>query len=162
MKKAGGATRRRRRAGRTGRENVSTSATSLARWKLLIPSKVLNHISHGEARASEERFQAGGEDEEGEGNADDGDGGAGSEGDLDLGSWKPFLLLWTESARIPVIFMTPESISFESRDSSGTQSRGTRTNFSSDAMTRALIRTLVYVLILPLPGEITRGPRNSA
>lgn len=93
MKKAGGATRRRRRAGRTGRENVSTSATSFARWKLLIPSKVLNHISHGEARASEERFQACGEDEEGEGNADDGDGGAGSEGDLDLGSWKPFLLL---------------------------------------------------------------------
>lgn len=83
-KKAGGATRRRRRAGRTGRENVSTSATSLARWKLLIPSKVLNHISHGEARASEERFEDDGEGNEGERNA--GDGGAGSEGDLDLGS----------------------------------------------------------------------------
>lgn len=55
------------RAGRTGRENVSTSATSLARWKLLIPSKVLNHISRGEARASEERFEDVGESEGGEG-----------------------------------------------------------------------------------------------
>ncbi|TGZ48203.1 hypothetical protein DBV15_09969 [Temnothorax longispinosus] len=75
----------------TGRENVSTSATSLARWKLLIPSKVLNHISHGEARASEERFEDDGEGEEGE-KGERNVAVAGSEGDLDLGSWKPFFL----------------------------------------------------------------------
>lgn len=60
---------------------------SLACWKLLIPSKVLNHISQRRLSLSlspKRAFRGGGK---GKRSADDADS------DLDLGWWKPFFFL---------------------------------------------------------------------